>query len=118
MIDGTDFGAPIDNLRRAMSDAKLSAVDLWIGNGGSAVAKLVLPILRPKAFMPVHWDGLFAPFEAGVPKPYSDAAFEELLKSSGTTMVKPAQYMDKWRLDRNGVRAIANTEVKKALGFR
>jgi hypothetical protein len=25
--------------------------------------------------------------------------------------------MDKWRLDRNGVRPVANTEVKKALGF-
>ena len=25
--------------------------------------------------------------------------------------------MDKWRLDRNGVKPIANTEVKKALGF-
>jgi hypothetical protein len=27
-------------------------------------------------------------------------------------------YMDKWRLDRKGVRPIANTEVKKALGFK
>ena len=32
-------------------------------------------------------------------------------------VVEPAQYMDKWRLDRNGVRPVANTEVKKALGF-
>ena len=35
----------------------------------------------------------------------------------GVDVVKPAQYMDKWRLDRSGVRPVANTEVKKALGF-
>jgi hypothetical protein len=27
------------------------------------------------------------------------------------------QHMDKWRFDRNGVRPVPNTEVKKALGF-
>jgi hypothetical protein len=43
---------------------------------------------------------------------------EELFRSSNTTLVRPLQYMDKWRLDRNGVRAVANTEVKKALGFK
>ena len=35
----------------------------------------------------------------------------------GWFFIKPAQYMDKWRLDRTGVRPVANTEVKKALGF-
>jgi hypothetical protein len=30
---------------------------------------------------------------------------------------KPGQYMDKWRLDRNGVHPLPNTAVKKALGF-
>ena len=81
------------------------------------MAKLVVPLLKPKAFLPVHWDGLFGAFEGGVPKPYADAAVEAFLMASGVAVVKPAQYMDKWRLDRAGVRPIANTEVKKVLGF-
>ena len=32
-------------------------------------------------------------------------------------LLRPAQYMDKWRLSRDGVRPIANDAVKKALGF-
>lgn len=52
-----------------------------------------------------------------MPKPYTDSGVEALLKASGVSVIKPAQYMDKWRLDRKGVRPVANTEVKKALGF-
>jgi hypothetical protein len=117
VVDGVDYGAPIENLKAAMRDAKLSAVDLWIGGSAAPVAKLVVPVLQPKAFLPVHWDGLFNAFDAGVPKPYADAGVEAFMKASGVTVIKPAQYMDKWRLDRSGVRPIPNTEVKKALGF-
>jgi hypothetical protein len=117
VIDGTDYGAPIENLTLAMREAKLESVDLWIGSGAVAVAKLVVPVLKPRAFIPVHWDGLFGAFEAGVPKPYADAGLEVFLKASGTAVVKPSQYMDKWRLDRKGVRPVANVEVKKTLGF-
>ena len=117
VIDGTDYGAPIENLKLAMRDAKLESVELWIGSGAVAVAKLVVPVLKPRAFIPVHWDGLFGAFEAGVPKPYADAGLEAFLKASGTAVVKPSQYMDKWRLDRKGVRPVANAEVKKTLGF-
>lgn len=117
VVDGVDYGAPIENLRSAMKEAKLTSVNLWIGSSAAPVAKLVVPLLRPKAFLPVHWDGLFGAFEAGVPKPYGDSDVEAFFKASGVNVVKPAQYMDKWRLDRTGVRAVANTEVKKALGF-
>ena len=117
VVDGVDYGAPIENLKSAMRDAKLTSVDLWIGGSAAPVATLVVPVLKPKAFLPVHWDGLFGAFEAGVPKPYGDPAVEALLLASGARVVKPAQYMDKWRLDRNGIRPIANTEVKKTLGF-
>jgi L-ascorbate metabolism protein UlaG (beta-lactamase superfamily) len=117
VVDGVNYGAPIENLSRAMREARIGSVDLWIGSRGVDVAKLVVPVLKPKAFLPVHWDGLFGRFEAGVPEPYSDNAAEQFLASSGVQVVKPAQYMDKWRLDRKGVRPIANTEVKKALGF-
>jgi hypothetical protein len=117
VVDGVDHGAPIENLRRAMKDAQLTSVDLWIGSSAAPVAKLVVPVLKPRAFIPVHWDGLWGAFEAGVPKPWADSAVETFLEASDVAVVKPAQYMDKWRLDRRGVRPVANTEVKKALGF-
>ena len=118
VIDAVDYGAPIDNLK-ARDEGRWSWRRSISGSGRVRlpVAKLVVPVLKPKAFIPVHWDGLWGAFEAGVPKPYADAALEEFLKASRVSVVKPAQYMDKWRLDRKGVRPIANTEVKKALGF-
>jgi hypothetical protein len=100
-----------------MKEAGLTSVDLWIGSGAVPVLKLVVPVLKPRTFLPVHWDGLWGAFEAGVPKPYADAAVERFLQDAGTSIVKPVQYMDKWRLDRSGVRPVPNTEVKKALGF-
>jgi L-ascorbate metabolism protein UlaG (beta-lactamase superfamily) len=117
VVDGVDHGAPLDNLKRALADAKLTSVDLWIGSGGLPVATLVVPVLRPKVFLPVHWDGLWGAFEAGVPKPYADGPLEAFLHTNSVSLVKPMQYMDKWRLDRQGLRSIPNPEVKKALGF-
>jgi hypothetical protein len=101
-----------------MRQAGVDSVDLWIGTGGAPVAKLVLPIIKPNAYLPVHWDGLFGAFEGGVPKPYADANLEDFLNSSGVKLLKPIQYMDKWRLDRTGIRPVPNTAIKEALGFR
>jgi L-ascorbate metabolism protein UlaG (beta-lactamase superfamily) len=118
VINGKDYGAPIDNLKVAMKDAGLESVDLWIGTGGVQVAKLVMPILKPKAYLPIHWDGLFGAFQAGVVRPYSDPPLEDFLATSGVNLIKPRQYMDKWRLDRAGVRPLENAAVKRALGFQ
>jgi hypothetical protein len=117
VVDGKDYGAPIANLRAAMRAADVTSVDLWIGAGGAPVASLVLPILKPKAFLPVHWDGLYGAFEAGPPQPYSDPPLERTLADAGVTLVRPVQYMDKWRLDRSGVHPVPNDDVKRALGF-
>jgi hypothetical protein len=117
VVGGTNYGAPLDNLRAALKAEGLEAVDLWIGSGGVAIAQLVVPVLMPKAYLPVHWDGLWGAFEAGVPRPFSDPALEAFLQKSGVQMVKPLQYMDRWRLDRTGIRPVPNASVKKALGF-
>ena len=101
-----------------MRDAGLQSVDLWIGTGGVAMAKLVLGALKPKAYLPVHWDGLYGAFEAGVPRPYSDPPLQEYLAMRDVRLIKPAQYMDKWRLDASGFRPIENTVAKHALGFK
>jgi L-ascorbate metabolism protein UlaG (beta-lactamase superfamily) len=117
VIDGKDYGAPIENLRAALRDAGLTSVDLWIAGGGAPLARLVLPVLRPKAYLPVHWDDFYSPLEAGVAKPYADPALESLLDSAGVTLVRPAQYLDRWRLDGGGVHAVANDAQKRVLGL-
>lgn len=117
VVGGTNHGAPLENLRAALEAEGLESVDLWIGSGGLSIAQLVAPVLKPKAYLPVHWDGLWGAFEAGVPRPFADPPLETFLQKSGTQMVKPLQYMDRWRLDRNGIRPIENVSVKKALGF-
>jgi hypothetical protein len=117
VVGGRDFGSPLENLRSALAAEKLDSVDLWIGSTGRAVAELVLPVLKPKAYLPVHWDGLWGAFSAGVARPYADGPTEAALKNAGVTLVRPAQYADKWRLDSRGVRDVPNPSVKSALGF-
>ncbi len=118
VIGSVDYGAPLENLKVAMSAAGLSSVDLWIGTGGEELSKLVVPVLRPKTFIPVHWDGLWNSFEGGVTAPYADPATEVFLRDAGVTVLAPRQYMDKWRLSRDGVVAVDNAEVKRQLGFK
>ena len=117
VVDGVDYGAPIENLKAAMKDTGLESVDLWIGTGGASIARLVVPVIKPKAHLPVHWDGLYDSFTAGMPRAYSDPGLEQFLAGAGVKLLKPGQYMDKWRLDRNGVQPLENTAVKRALGF-
>jgi L-ascorbate metabolism protein UlaG (beta-lactamase superfamily) len=118
VVGGKNYGAPIDNLKAAMKDAGLESVDLWIGTGGVPIAERVLPAIKPRAYLPVHWDSFWTPFLDGVDKPYSDPPLKALLEKSGVQLIVPAQYMDKWRLDRSGIRSIPNGAVKKALGFK
>ncbi len=117
IVAGVNYGAPIENLQAAMKEAGLERVDLWIGTGDVALAKMVLPVIRPKAFLPVHWDGLWGAFQAGVPKAYQDFTLEALMADQQVKVIKPVQYMDKWRLDQSGVTPLANAAVKKKLGF-
>ena len=63
VVDGVDYGAPIENLKAAIKAEGLYFVDLWIGTANTGVARLLLPVLTPKAYLPVHWDGLYGAFE-------------------------------------------------------
>jgi hypothetical protein len=74
--------------------------------------------IKPRAYLPVHCDSFWTPFQAGVDKPFSDPPLKELLGRFGVQLIVPAQYMDKWRLDRSGRRLVPNSSVKKALGFK
>jgi hypothetical protein len=117
VVGGVNHGIPLENLRAAMRAARLVSVDLWIGSASTAVARLVLPVLHPRAFLPVHWDDFWEAFLAGTSQPWSDPSLERLLSAQGIRVVRPAQYMDKWRLDVHGVRPMPNDGEKAALGF-
>jgi hypothetical protein len=101
-----------------MRSAGLESVDLWIGAGSAEVLKRLQPVLKPRTFIPVHWDDFWAAFDAGVTSPYSDPATEAFMRDAGVKIFAPRQYMDKWRLSRNGVDAVKNATVQRALGFR
>jgi L-ascorbate metabolism protein UlaG (beta-lactamase superfamily) len=110
-----------DNLRAVMTAAGLKHVNVWIGYSDRNLAALVCSILRPQAHIPHHWDGLFSPFFAGAPFPYSTVAgaaeLTAFLETQHVTLLPPQQYMDKYQLDSNGVTPVANTAIKERLGF-
>jgi hypothetical protein len=116
VIDGVNYGAPYSNLAAALADASLTHVDLWIATGGAPVAELVVPLLHPKAYLPIHWDGLFGAFRAGAPV-FSDSDLTTYLKTQNVQLITPAQYMDKWSLSPSGIVPVDNSQVKHALGF-
>ena len=117
IVDGANFGSPLSNLAAAMTDAGLTQVDAWIGTGGRAVAELVVPVIRPKAYFPSHWDGLFNSFWAGTPYPYKDEPLQEYLTARKIQLVTETQYFDKFILTQAGVATDVNHAVKSKLGF-
>ena len=77
----------------------------------------MVPVLRPRAYVPNHWDGLFSPFLGGLPFPYSDAALTAYLASLGIPILPQTQYMDGYAVTRRGVTRLENREMKRRLGF-
>jgi L-ascorbate metabolism protein UlaG (beta-lactamase superfamily) len=116
-VDGVSYGAPLANLAAAMADAGLKSVDAWIATGGEPVAKLIVPVIHPKVYIPSHWDGLFFPFWPGMPYPFKDDALKTYLDAQKVALMPQKQYFDTYRLNAGGVSMQPNSEVKKKLGF-
>ena len=112
-----NFGSPLASLTKALSDAKLSSVDLWIGAGGAPVASLTVPILNPKVFVPNHLGNFYVPFEQGLTAQFSDSTLSAYLTQQRISLVAPAQYLDAYVLDGNGFRAVDNAAMKARYGF-
>ena len=110
-----------EHLRAALTDAGLERVDVWLGFSDRPLAEAVHPILRPKAHIPHHWDGLFSPFFDGVPYAYSafpmSAGVSDFWEEQRVSFLPPRQYMDAYRLTTTGVRPVANPTVKQRLGL-
>lgn len=117
VVDGVNYGAPLDNLAAAMKDAGLTSVDVWIGTGGLPVAQLIVPVIHPGVYIPNHWDGLFNSFWAGLPFPYKDDALSAYLAGLGIPLMPQHQYFDGYRLTPSGVTTLDNQRIKERLGF-
>ena len=129
-----DLSLPLDNLRiaehatparehlqTALKEAGLDQMDLWLSFSDRPLAEAVHQVLKPKAHIPHHWDGLFKPFFDGVPYAYADfpmtAGVSELWQKQQVRFLPPQQYMDKYSLTTGGVEAVENQVVKQQLGF-
>jgi len=117
VVDGVSYGSPLGNLAAAMKDAGLARVDAWIGTGGEPVAKLIVPVIHPKVYIPSHWDGLFNGFWTGMPYPFKDDALAAYLKAQDIALMPQHQYFDKYVLTRAGVAMADNHAIKAKLGF-
>lgn len=116
-VDGVNYGSPLNNLKAAMADAGLTSVDAWIGTGGEPLAKWIVPVIRPKAYLPSHWDGLFNPFWPGMPFPFKDDKLKAYLDEQKVPLLAQTQYFDGYRLTAVGIKPMANADLKKKLGF-
>jgi hypothetical protein len=117
VVDGVSHGSPLNNLRAAMRDAGLTQVDAWIGTGGRPVAEMIVPIIRPRTYIPNHWDGLFNAFWPGMPYPFKDDTLSAYLREQNVNLMPQKQYFDKYILTKAGVQTDANLAVKQKLGF-
>lgn len=117
VVNGTNFGAPSDNLRAAMSNADIDRVDLAIIPWWADAAERIAAIARPRAAIPNHWDGLEHPFFEGQPFQFDSAELEPILASHGSQLILPNQYLDAWTLDNRGVRPKVNDHMQRRFGF-
>lgn len=121
-LDIAEHATPArEHLRAALTDAGLAGVDVWLGFSDRPLAQAVHPILKPKAHIPHHWDGLFSPFFDGVPYAYSAfpmaAGVADFWEEQRVSFLPPRQYMDAYMLSTAGVRPVANPTVKQRLGL-
>lgn len=124
VLDGVDYGRPLDNLTSAMRQADLQSVDLWIALGvpfpeAESTIELGLPILRPRYVIPHHFDPLFHPFEFGLDP---DGGFENdvitaLVDQAGAQLHVPRQYLDSWDLHSSGLKSRDSSQIRAQLGI-
>lgn len=118
IVDGKNFGSPLQSLSWAMRNAGVTSVDVWIAGGGEPVARLVVPVLRPRAYIPNHLGDFYHAFSEGYDNgPFRDPGLKRYLDSVGVELVSPVQYMDRYDLDRRGMRAVPNPEGRAPFGF-
>lgn len=88
-----------DGLAAALRDEGVDRVDLWIGFGGAAHVRQVAETLRPRAFIPHHWDDFWSSMDHGPGATFDPATLAPILDPLGTRITVPAMYYERFRLD-------------------
>ena len=117
VVDGKDHGAPSHNLSVALRRARVDRVDLAVMPASVEHLDRVLTIARPHAVIPHHWDGLYHPFLSGMPFRFSDPAYAATVAAHEAELIVPNQFLDAWRLDARGLRAIPNEAMRDRFDF-
>jgi L-ascorbate metabolism protein UlaG (beta-lactamase superfamily) len=117
VVDGKDYGAPSANLAQALRRARVDRVDLAVMPASVEHLDRVLTIARPRAVLPHHWDGLYQPFLSGMPYRFADAAYQATVAAHDAELIVQNQFLDAWRLDSRGVRAIPNEAMRSRFDF-
>jgi len=110
---GVDFGAAWRDFAGG-----IERPSAWFAPGfGAPTAAPYLDVLRPRSFVPLHWDGLSTPIEAGVEGSFASPELDAALAARDATLVVPEQYLDGFKLTKRGAKRLENRRAKKALGI-
>ena len=114
VVDGRDYRRTDRQSAARTARCRIERVDLWIGTGGAEVASLVLPVLRPAAYMPVHWDGLFEPFTAGPPASVSPTRARETARRHrcGARQARRSTWTNGGSIAMASVRSIIGRQIR------
>jgi hypothetical protein len=89
-------------LAEALRAEGLDGVDVWIGFPGEEHVQQVVATLRPRAFLPHHWDDFWEPMLDGLSAPYPAADVNAALDALGVRVFVPA-YFETFRVDTAGM---------------
>ena len=100
-------------LAEALRAEGLDGVDVWIGFPGEEHVRQVVATLRPRAFMPHHWDDYWEPIRVGRTSPYPAADVNAALDALGVRALVPATF-ETFRVDTAGI----TSEGDRGIGGR
>ena len=81
-----------DHLAAALRAEGLDGVDAWLGFPNPDHLRQVVPLLRPRAFVPHHWDDFWAPMTEGLAAPFDGVAVRPVLEAAGVPLAPPVAY--------------------------
>jgi L-ascorbate metabolism protein UlaG (beta-lactamase superfamily) len=106
-----------DALANAMRAEGVTSVNLWLGWAGAAHVRQVVSVLRPRAFIPHHWDDFREPIFLGVRRPYSAPGVTEVLEANDVRSLIPVNYFDRYRLTTRAVLRDGDGGIRAQLGI-
>jgi len=87
-----------DALAAALREEGLERVELWIGFGGTEHVRQVAETLRPRAFIPHHWDDFWSHMDLGPGATFDPQPLAPILDPLDTRILIPSAYYDQFLL--------------------